>query len=169
MLDPLALKDLSHSTFGSGSLQNRSPRGIPVNFPIGHTYTVRDQIGQEREGNITRMTKFVYAVHHLDPELENWSALEYSTIASECSEAEARFMLCSVPSRLELPDLLKYAPGLQVEQLGVEALFADRKNRVCLLDPAASTDLNPTDGDAFDIFVFGGILGSSCSRDDRLA
>jgi ribosome biogenesis SPOUT family RNA methylase Rps3 len=28
-----------------------------------------------------------------------------------------------------------------------------------LLDPAAAKDLSPQDGDTFDIFLFGGILG----------
>ena len=34
------------------------------------------------------------------------------------------------------------------------------KSKVCLLDPAAETDLTPQDKSKFDYFVFGGILGS---------
>jgi ribosome biogenesis SPOUT family RNA methylase Rps3 len=41
----------------------------------------------------------------------------------------------------------------------VEELYAADKARVCLLDPAAAKDLSPADGDTFDVFLFGGILG----------
>ena len=109
------------------------------------------------------MTK-TYVVHHLDPELEQWSALEYATIAHECSNANARFMLCSVHPRLQLPENVKNAPGLQVEQSGAEVLFKDCIQRVCLLDPAAATELSAEDGERFDVFVFGGILGDDPPR-----
>jgi ribosome biogenesis SPOUT family RNA methylase Rps3 len=42
----------------------------------------------------------------------------------------------------------------------VEELYASDKSRVCLLDPAAASDLSPEDGDKFDAFLFGGILGA---------
>ncbi|KAI9727149.1 MAG: hypothetical protein M1828_007350 [Chrysothrix sp. TS-e1954] len=109
------------------------------------------------------MTK-IYAVQHLDSELGDWSALEYATIARECNDAGARFMLCSVSPRLQLPSNLESAPGLQVERRGVETLFADRKERVCLLDPAAEQELSPEDEDLYDVFVFGGILGDDPPR-----
>lgn len=31
--------------------------------------------------------------------------------------------------------------------------------RVCLLDPQAKEELRPEDGEVFDVFLFGGILG----------
>lgn len=101
-----------------------------------------------------------YVVEHLDPELEAWSALEYRIIAEESHGSGARFLLSSVPPSLQLPDVLKHTQGLEVEQESVEVLFADRKERVCLLDPAASKELSPEDGDVFDVFLFGGILGT---------
>jgi ribosome biogenesis SPOUT family RNA methylase Rps3 len=100
-----------------------------------------------------------FVVEHLDPELEAWSSLEYSTIAKESHASGAQFLLSSVPTLLKLPENLKHAQGLNVETRGIEEIYADRKDRVCLLDPAASKDLSPEDGDAFDIFLFGGILG----------
>jgi ribosome biogenesis SPOUT family RNA methylase Rps3 len=100
-----------------------------------------------------------FVVEHLDPELEEWSSLEYFTIASESQNAGARFLLSSVPRSLKLPANLEQAQGLEVETSSVEEIFADQKDRVCLLDPAASKDLSPEDGDTFDIFLFGGILG----------
>lgn len=106
-----------------------------------------------------------FVVEHLDPELEAWSSLEYSAIAAESHAAGARFLLSSVPSSLELPADLQAAPGLTVETRGIEEIYADHKDKVCLLDPAATKDLGPEDGDTFDIFLFGGILGDDPPRD----
>lgn len=100
-----------------------------------------------------------FVVEHLDPELEQWSSLEYSCIAQECHDTGSQFLLSSVSTSLELPENLQQAKGLNVETRGIEEIYADRKHRVCLLDPAAAKDLSPEDGDNFDIFLFGGILG----------
>lgn len=118
---------------------------------------------------ITRMSK-TYIVEHLDPELEHWSALEYETIARESSEAGSRFILSSVPKTLQMPGQLRNTPGLTVESQSVEELFMQSKDRVCLLDPAAHAELSPSDGDNFDVFLFGGILGKyiPCSEYCRL-
>ncbi|KAF2271325.1 DUF431-domain-containing protein [Westerdykella ornata] len=106
-----------------------------------------------------------FVVEHLDPELEEWSALEYAAIASESHAAGAQFLLSSVPEAFQLPEKLQHAKGLKIETRGVEDIFADCKDRVCLLDPAAPKDLSPEDGDAFDVFLFGGILGDDPPRD----
>jgi ribosome biogenesis SPOUT family RNA methylase Rps3 len=100
-----------------------------------------------------------FVVEHLDPELEEWSSLEYASIAAESHESGAQFLLSSVPTSLKLPANLQGAKGLNVETRGIEEIYADRKDKVCLLDPAASKDLSPEDGETFDIFLFGGILG----------
>jgi ribosome biogenesis SPOUT family RNA methylase Rps3 len=100
-----------------------------------------------------------FVVEHLDPELEEWSSLEYAAIASECHATASSFLLSSVPESLQLPERLQKAKGLSVERRGVEDIYAAQEDRVCLLDPAASKDLSPEDGDAFDVFLFGGILG----------
>ena len=100
-----------------------------------------------------------YIVEHLDPELEQWSALEYRAIAKESHAAGADFLLSSVPTQLQLPSLLRGAQGLRVEHSGVEELYAHKKDRVCLLDPAAKQELAPEDAQSFDVFLFGGILG----------
>jgi hypothetical protein len=108
-----------------------------------------------------------FVVEHLDPELEEWSSLEYLTIATESHESGAQFLLSSVPTSLKLPANLQGAKGLQVETRGIEEIYADRKEKVCLLDPAASKDLSPADGDDFDIFLFGGILGKRCDAETK--
>jgi ribosome biogenesis SPOUT family RNA methylase Rps3 len=100
-----------------------------------------------------------FVVEHLDPELEEWSSLEYSSIALESHASGAQFLLSSVPTSLKLPANLQGVKGLNVETRGIEEIYADKKDRVCLLDPAATKDLCPEDGENFDIFLFGGILG----------
>lgn len=104
-----------------------------------------------------------FVVEHLDPELGPWSALEYACIARESHETGARFLLSSVSPSLQLPSDLAATQGLQVDQRGVEEIFADRKSKVCLLDPAAQDELSPADGEQFEVFLFGGILGMMIS------
>lgn len=101
----------------------------------------------------------VYVVEHLDPELGPWSLLEYAAIAEESRDAGASFCLSSVPEGLSLPRKLLDIPGLVVEHRNVEAIYGERNDRVCLLDPAATSELSPEDGERFDVFLFGGILG----------
>ncbi len=102
-----------------------------------------------------------YVVEHLDPELGPWSGLEYATIALESHAAGATFCLSSVPESLELPGEVKSAPGLVLERRSIETIYSTSKDKVCLLDPAASQELSPDDGERFEVFLFGGILGES--------
>jgi len=101
-----------------------------------------------------------YIVEHLDEELEEWSSLEYKAIAEESHASGSDFWLTSVPQTLKLPEPLASTKGLQVHHQSVEEICSDRKDKVCLLDPSASEDLTPEDGDRFEVFLFGGILGA---------
>lgn len=108
-------------------------------------------------------TGYTFVVEHLDPELGPWSALEYKTIAQESKKAGCRFILSSVPeSLLQSQDLqvLRDA-GAEGRNDSIEEYFADRKDRICLLDPAAKQELDASDASQFDIFLFGGILGKT--------
>ncbi len=109
-------------------------------------------------------TKKTYIVEHLDEELGPWSELEYITIARESNESGSEFCLSSVPPALELPGALKAVPGFTRDGRSVEIIYAENKSRVCLLDPAATKELSPEDGDTFDVFLFGGILGDDPPR-----
>lgn len=108
-----------------------------------------------------------YIVEHLDTELEEWSSREYASIATESHKANSKFYLTSVPQELVLPERLQGLVGLTVEHKSVEELYKEEdgkggfvpSKRVCLLDPAAKEELRPSDGEKFDIFLFGGILG----------
>lgn len=104
-----------------------------------------------------------YVVEHLDDELGPWSELEYLTIAQETQEARGQFVLSSLPPTLKVPQGLTDIPAFRPETKGVEDVYAEDKTRVCLLDPSASKDLAPEDGDTFDVFLFGGILGKLLS------
>ncbi|KAK0651582.1 SAM-dependent RNA methyltransferase [Cercophora newfieldiana] len=111
------------------------------------------------------MAQKTYIVEHLDEELGPWSELEYIAIATESHEAGAQFLLSSLPAAFKVPDALSAVPSFVAENRGVEEISAADKSRVCLLDPSAAKDLAPEDGDNFDVFLFGGILGDDPPRD----
>ena len=119
----------------------------------------REPALQARKALPAQMTPKTYIVEHLDDELGPWSELEYLTIAKESNEAGARFCLSSIPPSLALPPALKAVPGFTAETRSVETIYADSKPRVCLLDPSAKKELSPEDGELFDTYLFGGILG----------
>lgn len=102
-----------------------------------------------------------FIVEHLDPELGPWSELEYIAIAKESQAAGSTFTLSSLPAEFQVPAALQSVDAFVAEKRGVEELYAADKSRVCLLDPAAAKDLSPEDGETFDAFLFGGILGLS--------
>lgn len=100
-----------------------------------------------------------FIVEHLDPELGPWSELEYIAIATESQNAGSHFILSSLPQDFKVPAQLEEIAAFSAERRGVEELYAQDKSKVCLLDPAAAKDLSPEDGDTFEAFLFGGILG----------
>lgn len=107
--------------------------------------------------------RYTFVVEHLDPELGPWSALEYKTIAQESRDAGCDFILSSVPASLLQSEELKEV-GASARSDPVEVYFAHRLQRICLLDPAAKDELQPSDADKFDVFLFGGILGMLTPR-----
>ncbi|KAM0519486.1 hypothetical protein ACHAPE_003660 [Trichoderma viride] len=106
-----------------------------------------------------------FIVEHLDPELGPWSELEYLAIAAESEETGTKFILSCLPPNFQVPAALSANKAFTAEHRGVEELYAGQKSRVCLLDPAAAKDLAPEDGETFDAFLFGGILGDDPPRD----
>ena len=109
-------------------------------------------------------SNFTFVVEHLDPELGPWSALEYKTIADESRREGCSFILSSVPASLLSSHELQ-SVGADVKSESIETYFADRKHRVCLLDPQADKELAPSASQEFDTFLFGGILGDDPPRD----
>jgi ribosome biogenesis SPOUT family RNA methylase Rps3 len=107
-------------------------------------------------------TKHTFIVEHMDPELEKWQILEYSTIAKECADSNSQFILSGLPKAVPELSSVEQSPQ-SVDDLVSSANIP--KERVCLLDPRGESDLAPEDGDKFDVFVFGGILGDDPPRD----
>ena len=103
-------------------------------------------------------------VEHLDPELEEWQALEYKCIAEECRKSDMSFLLSGVQSATSVAKQLSL-PSSNVTLQSVESSYdSNERQRVCLLDPKAEQDLSPQDGEIFDVFLFGGILGDDPPR-----
>lgn len=109
-------------------------------------------------------SRLTFVVEHLDPELGPWSALEYKIIAQESHQAGCEFILSSVPDSLLQSNEIKEVEA-NARGDSVEVYFKDKKDKICLLDPAAKQELEPADGQNFDVFLFGGILGDDPPRD----
>ncbi|KAJ3291330.1 hypothetical protein HK104_006177 [Borealophlyctis nickersoniae] len=104
-----------------------------------------------------------YIVEHMEPELDEWSELEYANILAHVG-----------PSRLYLshvdPTLLSRLPARIGPDSGIistskPVLELVEKDKVILLDPAATEELKPEDGEKFEWLLFGGILGDDPPRD----
>ncbi|KAK4940831.1 hypothetical protein LTR10_019103 [Elasticomyces elasticus] len=110
---------------------------------------------------------YTFVVEHLDPELGPWSALEYRTIAKESKESGCHFILSSVPqSLLDTQDVKELQNvGAEGRTDSIEHYYAHKKEKICLLDPAAKQELEPADANVFGVFLFGGILGDDPPRD----
>lgn len=113
----------------------------------------------------TTSRRYTIVVEHLDPELDDWQTLEYKTIAAECLASDADFLLSGLPSAAQTQRQLGL-PSSNLTEQSVESKFStpDQRKRVCLLDPKGERDLSPQDGEDFDVFLFGGILGDDPPR-----
>ena len=112
----------------------------------------------------------IIIVEHLDPELEDWQALEYKCIADECNAADCGFTLSGLSSAPQVARQLAL-PSSHLTEQSVETLYPTNHDRqkVCLLDPKAALDLSPGDDEIFDAFLFGGILGDDPPRGIELS
>jgi ribosome biogenesis SPOUT family RNA methylase Rps3 len=114
-----------------------------------HDLEYQKQLSRMEQDNTLGLSKDQRAAH-------GWSSL-----------LPSQFHLTSMPESLQanLPEELEAARKqniLQVTGESVEKIYEDPelKAKVCLLDPAAKQELNPEDGRTFDVFLFGGILGT---------
>lgn len=113
-----------------------------------------------------------YIVEHLDSELEDWQGLEYTTISAESDSTSNKFLLSGLDASLLDPStpsgaLITKIPDSSKTVTSVEKLYStpEARERVCLLDPKGAKDICPEDGEEFDAFLFGGILGDDPPRD----
>ena len=109
--------------------------------------------------------KHTFIVEHLDPELEEWQALEYKTIHQECEDSNSQFILSGLTDPANAHKRLGL-PMTSLQQQGVEKMYPtpEARRKVCLLDPKGEKDICPEDGEEFDAFLFGGILGDDPPR-----
>ncbi|GIZ44412.1 hypothetical protein CKM354_000761000 [Cercospora kikuchii] len=107
-----------------------------------------------------------YIVEHLDPELEDWQALEYNAISEESQNSGNKFLLSGLTPEFDKFEKLVIPKSERTERT-VESIYPslEARQKVCLLDPKAEKDLSPKDGPLFDAFLFGGILGDDPPRD----
>jgi ribosome biogenesis SPOUT family RNA methylase Rps3 len=110
-----------------------------------------------------------YVIEHMEQGFTEWVILEYCTIIKEVGKEN--LLLTSLPKGItekDIPNELINA-GLQWTTKDVSVIGTQElpivKERVCLLDPSAETDLVPEESNSFDYFVFGGILGDHPPRD----
>lgn len=107
-----------------------------------------------------------YVIEHMEAGFSQWVILEYSTIIQEVGKEN--LILTSLPEGTtedDIPSKLISAGIQWTTQEVIDIIGGTPKTSVCLLDPAASTDLVPGDAAEFDYFVFGGILGDHPPRD----
>ncbi|CAI2165408.1 16012_t:CDS:2 [Funneliformis geosporum] len=99
----------------------------------------------------------------MEDNLHEWCLLEYCHIATFINPHHLYFTNLSKSSEMSLKnsEILKEA-NLLTENITNINLSMDK---ICLLDPASNQVLEPTDGDSFEYFLFGGILGDDPPRD----
>ncbi|CAG8635979.1 64_t:CDS:2, partial [Paraglomus brasilianum] len=104
-----------------------------------------------------------YIIEHMETDLHEWCILEYSHIATSV------FPPNIIITRLKDAEItvLKKLQALDGAQLRRETVdeMGINKSKICLLHPNAEQQLKPEDGQAFDYFLFGGILGDDPPRD----
>jgi ribosome biogenesis SPOUT family RNA methylase Rps3 len=102
-----------------------------------------------------------YIIEHMEEGFSEWVILEYSQIIREVGSEN--LILTSLPEGTTEKDIPSRLLDMGLQWTTKECINIDGgidTSKVCLLDPAAQTDLVPEDKQKFDYFVFGGILGS---------
>ncbi|CAB4256003.1 similar to Saccharomyces cerevisiae YOR021C Putative protein of unknown function [Maudiozyma barnettii] len=113
-----------------------------------------------------------YIIEHMEEGFSEWVILEYAQVIRDLGSEN--LILSSLPEGTTSDMIPKKLldMGLQWTTKDLSHIHEDIANvehmkngRVCLLDPRATTDLQPSEADEFDYFVFGGILGDHPPRD----
>ena len=120
-----------------------------------------------------------YVVEHMEPELDEWSEvsplatnLSLSLLATKPGEPQLeyanirkhvgpnRLILSHVDPTLlaRLPERIRPENGIIITEKPILDIEGVEKSKVILLDPQATEELVPEDGDKFEYFLFGGIL-----------
>lgn len=94
------------------------------------------------------------------PGMHDWCKLEYEHMVSVCGPEHVYFTALTPKTLADMPETLAKAHchTEDIMSMGIPL------ENVCLLDPASPTVLGPEDGDKFEFFLFGGILGDDPPR-----
>ncbi|KAI8065132.1 SAM-dependent RNA methyltransferase [Gongronella butleri] len=103
-----------------------------------------------------------YIIEHFEDGMHEWCVLEYNHMLSNVGGDHLWFSGLSDTCLQTMPEELKAA---HCHQEDVMHLPGVDPSKVCLLDPAGEKELSPEDGDQFEYFLFGGILGDHPPRD----
>ncbi|KAJ3179796.1 hypothetical protein HDU87_002364 [Geranomyces variabilis] len=117
----------------------------------------------QRNGNASMVLNYI--VEHMEPELDEWSQLEYANIVKRVGRN--RLYLTHVD-----PELLKRkaahigeGSGIVSSVKAVQELEEVEFSKVLLLDPSAPEPLAPEDAANYEWLLFGGILGDDPPQD----
>ncbi|GJN90705.1 hypothetical protein Rhopal_003719-T1 [Rhodotorula paludigena] len=118
-----------------------------------------------------------YVIEHMeedeaDSSFPHWIALEYAQMLKWAAPNQVIFSSLSPASVKSLSEQL-LARGAQPESFRAETksvlelmqLEGVPLEKVCLLDPRAKGEIAPSDGNEYEWFLFGGILGDDPPRD----
>ncbi|KAJ3017446.1 hypothetical protein HKX48_003548 [Thoreauomyces humboldtii] len=108
---------------------------------------------------------FKYIVEHMEPDLDEWSELEYANVVKRVGRD--RLYLTHVDPELitRLPGRIAEGSGIISTTKAVQELEEVEFSKVILLDPSAPEALTPSDGDTYEWLLFGGILGDDPPQD----
>lgn len=99
-----------------------------------------------------------YIIEHLDPELFDWSLLEYQHISEIVGKEHLIFT--NIKNSQNSSERKKLQMLGTVEEKSVKELVQKfAQNKICILDPNAEKTLTTADCKHFAYLVFGGILG----------
>lgn len=101
----------------------------------------------------------IFIVEYLDLELGFWFEFEYFVIVNEMKDNGGKFIFLSLLDGFQVLQGLEVNEVFIVEKWGVEELYVVNKVCVCLFDFVVVKDFLLEDGEIFDVFLFGGILG----------
>lgn len=101
------------------------------------------------------MSKQVYIIEHLEPDLYEWCIIEYKHISKIVGKKNLWF------TNIKKKDVAKLSKYGSVFEQSVQKMNI---KDVCILDPESSKELTPIVADQFEYFVFGGILGDHPPR-----
>ncbi|KAL1920272.1 uncharacterized protein VTP21DRAFT_1418 [Calcarisporiella thermophila] len=102
-----------------------------------------------------------YIIEHLEEGMHEWCETEYYHMLQNIGGEHLWFTHLTPTTLASAPERLR---GAQLRTEDVLSLGIDMK-KICLLDPAAEKALSPEDGEKFEYFLFGGILGDHPPRD----